>query len=53
MRTDHLKLDKIKREIVLASPEALAEAGGLETDRKVAWRGASFWRGRGCSGGRT
>lgn len=39
MRTDHLRLDRVKKEIVLASPEALAEAGGLRTDRKILWRG--------------
>lgn len=38
MKTDHLKLDRIKKEIVLAPPEALAK--GLKTDRKVMWRGA-------------
>ena len=40
MRTDHLKLDRIRKEVVLASPEALAKAGGLKADRKVLWRGA-------------
>jgi len=31
-------LDRIRKEIVLASAAGLAKAGGLRTDRKVAWR---------------